>query len=46
MPRKPRGDSTLKTLLKLAGVFDYEGEIKMAVTAGGTLPVVEIFPVR
>jgi hypothetical protein len=31
-------------LLKLTRVFDYQGEIDMAVAAGGTLPVVELFP--
>jgi deazaflavin-dependent oxidoreductase (nitroreductase family) len=34
----------LRPLLKLARVFDYQGEIDMAVAAGGTLPVVEIIP--
>jgi deazaflavin-dependent oxidoreductase (nitroreductase family) len=34
----------LRPLLKLTGVFDYQGEIDMAVTAGGALPVVEIVP--
>jgi len=35
----------VRPLLKLAGVFDYDGEISMAVAAGDALPVVEIFPV-
>jgi len=34
----------IRSLLKLTGVFDYQGEIDMAVAAGGTLPVVEIVP--
>jgi hypothetical protein len=34
----------LRPLLKLTGAFDYQGEIDMAVAAGGTLPVVEIIP--
>jgi deazaflavin-dependent oxidoreductase (nitroreductase family) len=34
----------LRPLLKLMGAFDYDGEIRMAVAAGGTLPVVEITP--
>jgi len=38
-PPKP-----IRPLLKLTGVFDYQGEIDMAVAAGGSLPVVEIFP--
>jgi deazaflavin-dependent oxidoreductase (nitroreductase family) len=38
-PPKP-----MRPLLKLTGVFDYQGEIDMAVRAGTTLPVVEIFP--
>jgi deazaflavin-dependent oxidoreductase (nitroreductase family) len=33
-----------RPLLKLTRVFDYDGEINMAVAAGGSLPVVEIFP--
>jgi deazaflavin-dependent oxidoreductase (nitroreductase family) len=33
-----------RPLLKLTGVFDYQGEIDMAVAAGSTLPVVEIVP--
>ena len=40
-PPKP-----IRLLLKLTGAFDYEGEIKMAVAAGGALPVIEIFPQR
>jgi deazaflavin-dependent oxidoreductase (nitroreductase family) len=34
----------IRPLLKLTGVFDYDGEINMAVAAGDTLPVVEITP--
>jgi deazaflavin-dependent oxidoreductase (nitroreductase family) len=34
----------MRPLLKLTGVFDYQGEIDMAVAAGSTLPVVEIVP--
>ena len=34
----------MRPVLKLTHVFDYDGEIEMAVAAGGTLPVVEIFP--
>jgi deazaflavin-dependent oxidoreductase (nitroreductase family) len=34
----------VRPLLKLTGVFDYQGEIDMAVAAGGALPVVELFP--
>jgi deazaflavin-dependent oxidoreductase (nitroreductase family) len=34
----------LRPLLKLTRIFDYEGEIQMAVAAGTTLPVVEIRP--
>jgi deazaflavin-dependent oxidoreductase (nitroreductase family) len=34
----------IRPLLKLTRVLDYEGEIQMAVAAGGTLPVVEIRP--
>jgi hypothetical protein len=34
----------MRPLLKLTGVFDYQGEIDMAVAAGGTLPVVELVP--
>jgi deazaflavin-dependent oxidoreductase (nitroreductase family) len=33
-----------RPLLKLTRVFDYQGEIDMAVRAGGSLPVVEIIP--
>jgi deazaflavin-dependent oxidoreductase (nitroreductase family) len=33
-----------RPLLKVTGAFDYEGEIRMAVAAGGTLPVIEIVP--
>src|SRR5579859_3350451 len=39
-PPKP-----VRPLLKLLRVFDYDGEISMAVAAGGRLPVVEITPV-
>ena len=38
-PPKP-----IRPVLKLARVFDYQGEIDMAVAAGGSLPVVELFP--
>jgi deazaflavin-dependent oxidoreductase (nitroreductase family) len=34
----------VRPLLKLTGVFDYQGEIDMAVRAGEALPVVEIVP--
>jgi hypothetical protein len=34
----------VRSLLKLTRAFDYQGEIDMAVAAGGTLPVVEIMP--
>ena len=34
----------MRPLLKLTGAFDYDGEINMAVAAGGSLPVIEIFP--
>jgi deazaflavin-dependent oxidoreductase (nitroreductase family) len=34
----------VRPLLKLTRAFDYQGEIDMAVEAGGTLPVVEITP--
>lgn len=34
----------LRPLINLTRIFDYQGEIDMAVRAGGTLPVVEIFP--
>jgi deazaflavin-dependent oxidoreductase (nitroreductase family) len=34
----------LRPLLKLSGAFDYDGEIKMAIEAGESLPVLEIFP--
>src|SRR5216683_6328746 len=34
----------MRPLLKLTRIFDYQGEIDMAVAAGGTFPVVEIFP--
>ena len=35
---------SIRPLLKLTGVFDYQGEIDMAVAAGATLPVVELVP--
>ena len=35
---------SVRPLLKLTGLFDYDAEIEMAVAAGETLPVVEIFP--
>jgi deazaflavin-dependent oxidoreductase (nitroreductase family) len=31
-------------LLKRTGIFDYEGELDMALQLGGALPVVELFP--
>jgi deazaflavin-dependent oxidoreductase (nitroreductase family) len=31
-------------LLKRTGIFDYEGELDMALQQGGALPVVELFP--
>jgi deazaflavin-dependent oxidoreductase (nitroreductase family) len=34
----------VRPVLKLSGAFDYDGEIKMAIEAGESLPVVEIFP--
>ncbi len=34
----------MRPLLKLTRMFDYQAEIDMAVAAGGSLPVVEIFP--
>jgi len=34
----------VRPLLKATGAFDYDGEISMAVNAGGTLPVLEIVP--
>jgi deazaflavin-dependent oxidoreductase (nitroreductase family) len=34
----------MRPLLKLLKVFDYEGEITLAVAQGGDLPVVEIVP--
>ncbi len=34
----------IRPVLKLTRVFDYDGEIEMAVAAGPALPVVEIFP--
>jgi hypothetical protein len=36
----------MRPVLKLTHVFDYDGEIEMAVAAGTSLPVVEIFPRR
>jgi deazaflavin-dependent oxidoreductase (nitroreductase family) len=39
-PPKP-----MRPLLKLTGIFDYDGEIGLALNAGGTLPVIEITPV-
>ena len=38
-PPKP-----VRPVLKATGAFDYDGEIAMAVRAGGALPVVEIVP--
>jgi deazaflavin-dependent oxidoreductase (nitroreductase family) len=34
----------MRPLLKLTGVFDYQGELDMALAAGGTLPVIDITP--
>jgi deazaflavin-dependent oxidoreductase (nitroreductase family) len=34
----------MRPLLKLTRILDYQGEIDMAVAAGGTFPVVEIVP--
>jgi deazaflavin-dependent oxidoreductase (nitroreductase family) len=34
----------IRPLLKLTHIFDYDAEIEMAVAAGSSLPVVEIFP--
>src|SRR5258708_23325621 len=34
----------MRPVLKLTRIFDYQGEIDMAVAAGTTFPVVEIFP--
>lgn len=34
----------IRGLLKLAGVFDYEGELELAIRQGGELPVVELIP--
>lgn len=36
----------IRPLIKLTGVIDYQGEIDMAVRAGGTLPVIEITPTQ
>ena len=35
-----------RPLLKATRLFDYQGEIDMAIAAGGTLPVIEIIPSR
>jgi deazaflavin-dependent oxidoreductase (nitroreductase family) len=35
---------SMRPVLKLTHVFDYQAEIDMAIAAGGSLPVVEIFP--
>lgn len=40
-PPKP-----MRPLLKLTGVFDYDNEIRQAVAARGTLPVIELLPER
>ena len=37
----PRG---VRWLLRASRLFDYEGEITMAVAHGGALPVIEIVP--
>jgi deazaflavin-dependent oxidoreductase (nitroreductase family) len=34
----------IRALLRLTGIFDYEGELDMALEQGGALPVVEIIP--
>lgn len=34
----------IRTLLKVTGIFDYQGELDMAVEQGGELPVVELIP--
>jgi deazaflavin-dependent oxidoreductase (nitroreductase family) len=34
----------VRPLLRLTRIFDYQGEIDMAVAAGGNLPVVEVTP--
>jgi deazaflavin-dependent oxidoreductase (nitroreductase family) len=34
----------VRPLLKLTRLFDYQGEIDMALAAGGSLPVIEIQP--
>jgi len=34
----------IRPLLKLTHAFDYDGEIAMAIAAGGDLPVIELFP--
>jgi deazaflavin-dependent oxidoreductase (nitroreductase family) len=38
-PPKP-----LRPIGKLTGMLDYDAEIALAVAAGGTLPVIELFP--
>jgi deazaflavin-dependent oxidoreductase (nitroreductase family) len=34
----------IRPVLKALKLFDYDGEIRMAVAAGGSLPVIELFP--
>jgi len=34
----------MRPLLKLTGLFDYQGEIDMGIAAGASLPAVEIIP--
>jgi hypothetical protein len=34
----------VRWVLKRTGIFDYEGELDMAVRQSGELPVVELFP--
>jgi deazaflavin-dependent oxidoreductase (nitroreductase family) len=34
----------IRGLLKLAGIFDYEAELDLAIKQGGALPVVELIP--
>jgi deazaflavin-dependent oxidoreductase (nitroreductase family) len=34
----------LRTLLRLTGIFDYQGELDLAVAQGDALPVIELMP--
>jgi len=34
----------IRALLQKAGIFDYEGELDLAIAQGGALPVVELIP--